>query len=75
MMGIKERRFDSATPRHLAGEISSRKTTSTDGSKRALDLSFVRDLVRRLYARGGGPSRGPGGLLQAAAGHVLRGHP
>ena len=58
MMGIKERRFDP-----LPYEISLEDLVPKDNFYRrleaALDLSFVRDLVRPLYARGGRPSVDP----------------
>ena len=40
-----------------------------------LDLGFVREWVRELLRRAGPAEHRPGRLLQAAAGHVLRGHP
>ena len=40
-----------------------------------LDLGFVRDWARELLRRAGPAQHRPGRLLQAAAGHVLRGHP
>jgi transposase len=58
VMGIKERRFDP-----LPQEISLEDLVPEDSFYRrleaALDLSFVRDLVRPLYARGGRPSVDP----------------
>ena len=58
VMGIKERRFDP-----LPHEISLEDLVPEDSFYRqleaALDLSFVRDLVRPLYARGGRPSVDP----------------
>jgi transposase len=58
MMGIKERRFDL-----LSREISLEDLVPEDNFYRrleaTLDLSFVRDLVRPLYARGGRPSVDP----------------
>ncbi len=42
--------------------------------ERTLDLRFVRDLVRHLYADTGSPLHRPGGLLQAPTRHVLRGY-
>ena len=58
VMGIKERRFDP-----LPHEISLEDLVPQDNFYRrleaALDLSFVRDLVRPLYARGGRPSVDP----------------
>ena len=58
MMGIKERRFDP-----LPYEISLEDLVPKDNFYRrldaALDLSFVRDMVRPLYARGGRPSVDP----------------
>jgi transposase len=57
-MGIKERRFDP-----LPHEISLEDLVPQDNFYRrleaALDLSFVRNLVRPLYARGGRPSVDP----------------
>ena len=40
-----------------------------------LDLGFVREWVQRALRRAGPAEHRPGGLLQAAAGHVLRGDP
>jgi len=58
VMGIKVRRFDP-----LPYEISLEDLVPKDGFYRrleaALDLSFVRDLVRPLYAKGGRPSVDP----------------
>src|SRR5215207_6929004 len=58
VMGIKERRFDP-----LPHEISLEDLVPEDSFYRqleaALDLSFVRDLVRPLCARGGRPSVDP----------------
>jgi len=58
VMGIKERRFDP-----LPHEISLEDLVPEESFYRrleaALDLSFVRDLVRSLYARGGRPSVDP----------------
>jgi hypothetical protein len=58
VMGIKERRFDP-----LPHEISLEDLVPQDNFYRrleaALDLSFVRNLVRPLYARGGRPSVDP----------------
>jgi hypothetical protein len=58
VMGIKERRFDP-----LPHEISLEDLVPKDDFYRrleaALDLSFVRNLVRPLYARGGRPSVDP----------------
>ena len=58
VMGIKERRFDP-----LPHEISLEDLVPQDNFYRrletALDLSFVRDMVRPLYARGGRPSVDP----------------
>ena len=58
VMGIKERRFDP-----LSREISLEDLVPQDNFYRrleaALDLSFVRDSVRALYARGGRPSVDP----------------
>src|SRR5215212_3089016 len=58
VMGIKEPRFDP-----LPHQISLEDLVPEDSFYRrleaALDLSFVRDLVRPLYARGGRPSVDP----------------
>ena len=58
VMGIKERRFDP-----LPHEVSLENLVPQDNFYRrleaTLDLSFVRDLVRPLYARGGRPSVDP----------------
>jgi transposase len=58
VMGIKERRFDP-----LPREISLEDLVPQDNFYRqleaALDLSFVRDMVLPLYARGGRPSVDP----------------
>jgi transposase len=58
VMGIKERRFDP-----LPHEISLEDLVPQDNFYRrletTLDLSFVRDMVRPLYARGGRPSVDP----------------
>jgi transposase len=58
VMGIKERVF---SPLHC--DISLEELVPKDNSYRrleeALDLSFVRELVRSLYARGGRPSVDP----------------
>ena len=58
MMGIKERRFDP-----LPHEISLEDLVPEDNFYRrleaTLDLSFVRELVKPLYARGGRPSVDP----------------
>jgi transposase len=58
VMGIKERRFGP-----LPHEISLEDLVPEDSFYRrleaALDLSFVRDLVRPLYAKGGRPSVDP----------------
>ena len=58
MMGIKERRFDP-----LSHDLSLEDLVPKDNFYRrleaTLDLSFVRELARPLYARGGRPSVDP----------------
>ena len=58
MMGIKERRFDP-----LPKDISLEDLVTQDNFYRrleaTLDLSFVRELVQPLYAKGGRPSVDP----------------
>ena len=58
MMGIKERRFD-LLPREISLEDLVPEDNFYRRLEAALDLSFVRDLVRPLYARGGRPSVDP----------------
>ena len=58
MMGIKERRFD-PLPREVSLEDLVPKDSLYRRLEATLDLSFVRDLVRPLYARGGRPSVDP----------------
>src|SRR4051812_14969937 len=55
MMGIKERRFD-PLPRKISLEDLVAQDSFYRRLETALDLSFVRDLARPLYARGGRPS-------------------
>jgi hypothetical protein len=57
-MGIKERVF-SPLPREVSLEGLVPKDNFYRRLEEMLDLSFVRDLVRRLYARGGRPSVDP----------------
>src|SRR3712207_3896146 len=58
MMGIKERRFD-LLPREISLEDLVPEDNFYRRLEAALDPSFVRDLVRPLYARGGRPSVDP----------------
>ncbi|MDP9480682.1 MAG: transposase [Actinomycetota bacterium] len=57
-MGIKERRFG-PLPREISLEDLVPQDSFYRRLEAALDLSFVRDLVRPLYARGGRPSVDP----------------
>src|SRR5829696_10470476 len=74
MMGFKDRSF-APLPTDLSLEELVPRDNFYRRLEAELDLSFVRDLVRPLYASGGATFRGPGRLLQAPARHVLRGHP
>jgi len=58
MMGIKERRFD-PLPREISLEDLVPKDNFYRRLEATLDLSFVRDLVRPLYAKVGRPSVDP----------------
>jgi len=58
MMGTKERRFD-PLPRETSLEELVPKDHFYRRLEATLDLSFVRELVRPLYARGGRPSVDP----------------
>jgi transposase len=58
VMGIKERVF-SPLPREVSLEDLVPRDHFYRRLEETLDLSFVRDLVRRLYARGGRPSVDP----------------
>src|SRR3712207_8461308 len=58
MMGIKERRFD-LLPREISLEDLVPEDNFYRRLEAALDLSFVRDLLRPLSARGGRPSVDP----------------
>ena len=58
VMGIKERLF-SPLPREVSLEGLVPKDNFYRRLEETLDLSFVRDLVRYLYARGGRPSVDP----------------
>jgi hypothetical protein len=58
MMGIKDRSFI-ALPRDISLEELVPKDNFYRRLHRTLDLSFVRDLVRPFYARGGRPSVDP----------------
>ena len=58
MMGIKERVF-SPLPREVSLEDLVPEDSFYRRLEAALDLSFVRDLVRPLYAGGGRPSVDP----------------
>jgi transposase len=58
VMGIKERLF-SPLPREVSLEGLVPKDNFYRRLEETLDLSFVRDLVRHLYARGGRPSVDP----------------
>ena len=62
MMGIKDRSF-SALPRDISLDISLEELVPKENFYRrlqgTLDLSFVRDLVRPLYAGAGRPSVDP----------------
>src|SRR3712207_3155091 len=75
MMGIKQRNF-----RPLPRQVSLEELVPKDNFYRhleaTLDLSFVRELVRPLYAKGGPDHRSTrGSLLSLTIGDVLRGHP
>jgi transposase len=58
VMGIKERRFDPLPPMVSLEDLVPRENFYRR-LEAALDLSFVRDLARHLYARGGRPSIDP----------------
>ena len=58
VMGVKERVF-SPLPREVSLENLVPQDNFYRRLEAALDLSFVRDLVRPLYARGGRPSVDP----------------
>ena len=58
MMGVKERVF-SPLPREISLEDLVPKDDFYRRLQQRLDLSFVRELVRSLYARGGRPSVDP----------------
>ncbi|MDY7096462.1 MAG: IS1182 family transposase [Acidobacteriota bacterium] len=58
MMGIKERRFE-PLPREISLEDLVPKNNFYRRLEATLDLSFVREMVRPLYARGGRPSVDP----------------
>ncbi len=58
MMGVKERHF-SPLPREVSLEDLVPKDNFYRLLEEWLDLSFVRDLVRPLYAKGGRPSVDP----------------
>lgn len=58
MMGIKERNF-APLPRETSLEELISKDNFYRHLERTLDLSFVRELVRPLYAKGGRPSVDP----------------
>lgn len=55
MMGVEDRVFD-PLPRDLSLEDLLPRDGFYRRLEERLDLSFVRDLVRPLYARGGRPS-------------------
>ena len=58
MMGVKERHF-SPLPREVSLEDLVPEDNFYRLLEERLDLSFVRDLVRPLYAKGGRPSVDP----------------
>lgn len=58
MMGIKERRFD-PLPQDISLEDLVTKDNFYRRLEATLDLSFVRELVQPLYAKGGRPSVDP----------------
>ncbi len=58
MMGIKQRLFD-PLPRQVSLEELVPKDNFYRHLEATLDLSFVRELVRPLYAKGGRPSVDP----------------
>ena len=58
VMGIKERTF-SPLPREISLENLVPEDNFYRRLEKTLDLSFVRDLARHLYARGGRPSVDP----------------
>ena len=58
MMGIKERRFE-PLPRQISLEDLVPEDNFYRRLEATLDLSFVREMVRPLYARGGRPSVDP----------------
>jgi transposase len=58
MMGVKERVFD-PLPRDFSLEDLVPKDSFYRQLEERLDLSFVRELVAPLYARGGRPSVDP----------------
>jgi hypothetical protein len=69
-MGTKERVF-SPLPHSVSLEDLVPEDNFYRRLEKSLDLSFIRDLVRPLYARGGQAIGRPGCLLSLAVGHVL----